>query len=306
MNIFVTDHCPIQSARNLPDKHIVKMPLETCQMLAIIYSDWYYGVGKLYKADGTPYATKRGAFRNHPCTQWAAANQYNLAWLIRHGYGLCDEYNQRYGKVHTCFDVIVQAERIFHRSFSHINTLSRASRQVKDFTRAMPEYIKFDTTIDTITAYKRYLNTKSWLASNYLRIPSRKPSFIKTTMTTSTPNNLPQSNKVNSLPVFDFSNDKPATEQYPEPKIAEKDILKDAIAKAEAAMAAKSAKRPLVKSKLPSTKRGKAGRVVGISADENKFLHELLQKVLYDDNYATMISDSQTAFDKLLARYNNK
>ena len=47
MNIFVTDADPIQSARNLPDKHIVKMPLETCQMLAIIYSDWYYGVGKL-------------------------------------------------------------------------------------------------------------------------------------------------------------------------------------------------------------------------------------------------------------------
>ena len=77
MNIFVTDHCPIQSARNLPDKHIVKMPLETCQMLSIIYSDWYYGVGKLYKSDGTPYRTAHGAFRKHPCTQWAAANQYN-------------------------------------------------------------------------------------------------------------------------------------------------------------------------------------------------------------------------------------
>ena len=113
------------------------------------------------------------------------------------------------------------------------------------------------------------------------------------------------SNDVNNLPVYDFSNDKPATEQYPEPKIAEKDILKDAIAKAEAAMAAKSAKKPLVKAKA-AKKSGKAGRVVGISADENKFLHELLQKVLYDDNYATMISDSQIAFDKLLARYNNK
>ena len=79
MNIFVTDSCPIQSARNLPDKHIVKMPLETCQMLSIIYSDWYYGVGKLYKSDGKPYRTTHGAFRNHPCTQWAAANQYNLA-----------------------------------------------------------------------------------------------------------------------------------------------------------------------------------------------------------------------------------
>ena len=84
MNIFVTDPDPIQSAVNLPDKHICKMPLETCQMLAIIYSDWYYGVGKLHRANGIPYATARGAFRNHPCTQWAAANQYNLAWLIQH------------------------------------------------------------------------------------------------------------------------------------------------------------------------------------------------------------------------------
>ena len=196
MNIFVTDSCPIQSARNLPDKHIVKMPLETCQMLAIIYSDWYYGVGKLYKSDGTPYRTAHGAFRNHPCTQWAAANQYNLAWLIRHGYALCDEYTQRYGKVHTCLDVISQAERIFHRSFSHINSLSQASRKVRNFTRAMPDDLKYNTRINTIEAYKYYLNTKPWLAHNYLRIPSRKPSFIITTMTTS--------NK-SDLPVYDFS-----------------------------------------------------------------------------------------------------
>ena len=162
------------------------MPLETCQMLSIIYSDWYYGVGKLYKSDGTPYRTAHGAFRNHPCTQWAAANQYNLAWLIRHGYALCHEYQARYGKVHTCLDVISQAERIYHKSFDIIS-LSYASRLVTDFTRAMPEYLKYDTTITTIEAYILYLNTKPWLATNYLRIPTRKPSFIKTTMTT-TPN----------------------------------------------------------------------------------------------------------------------
>ena len=46
------------------------------------------------------------------------------------------------------------------------------------FTRAMPDDIKYDTTIDTITAYRKYLNTKPWLSTNYLRIPSRKPSFI--------------------------------------------------------------------------------------------------------------------------------
>ena len=39
MNIFVTDPDPLKSAKVLPDKHIVKMPLETCQMLAIVCSD---------------------------------------------------------------------------------------------------------------------------------------------------------------------------------------------------------------------------------------------------------------------------
>ena len=35
MNIFVTDPDPVVSAEVLPDKHIVKMTLETCQMLAV-------------------------------------------------------------------------------------------------------------------------------------------------------------------------------------------------------------------------------------------------------------------------------
>ena len=63
MNIFATHQDPYLSAKVLPDKHIVKMPLESCQMLAIIYSKWYYDWGTLPKADGTPYATKKGAFR---------------------------------------------------------------------------------------------------------------------------------------------------------------------------------------------------------------------------------------------------
>jgi len=176
MNIFVTDPNPIQSAVNLPDKHVVKMPLETCQMLAIIYSDWYYGVGKLHRANGIPYATARGAFRNHPCTQWAAANQYNLAWLIQHGYALCAEYHSRYDKTHACRSAIVEAADIYDRVFDI--PCSQAYHKVTDFTRAMPEYLKYDKTITTIQAYIKYLNTKSWLSTNYLRIPSRKPSFI--------------------------------------------------------------------------------------------------------------------------------
>ena len=45
MNIFVTNPDPHVSAKVLPDKHVVKMPLETCQMLSIVFSHWYYDWG---------------------------------------------------------------------------------------------------------------------------------------------------------------------------------------------------------------------------------------------------------------------
>ena len=300
MNIFVTDTSPIQSARNLPDKHIVKMPLETCQMLAIIYSDWYYGVGKLYKQDGTPYRTAHGAFRNHPCTQWAAANQYNLAWLIRHGYALCTEYALRYDKDHTCFNVIEQAERIYHKSFD-ISSMSYASSLVTGFTRAMPEYLKYDQTINSIVAYQRYLNTKPWLASNYLRIPSRKPSFITTTMTT-TPNK-------SDLPVYDFSTtpEQRAEEQAKIDAAIQVAQLEASLKKqdAPAVKTAKAKAKGLVPAKKPAAKKsGKAGRVVGISADENMFLKTLLLDIIADHSYDEFIEKNKAAYDKLVSRYN--
>ena len=276
MNIFVTDRCPIQSARNLPDKHIVKMPLETCQMLSIIYSDWYYGVGKLYKSDGTPYRTAHGAFRNHPCTQWAAANQYNLAWLIAHGIALCNEYTARYNKRHTCYDPIIQAVAIYDLCFD--DSVSQSYRKVTHFTRAMPESIKFDTTIDTITAYKQYLNTKPWLASNYLRIPTRKPSFIITPMTTSTPNK-------SDLPVYDFSDDN---------KIAK------ALNDAPAVQAMKTKGLVPAPKKAATKKSGKAGRIVGISKDENEYIQEVLIMIADDPE----LGYGNPNYVKIQARYN--
>ena len=131
MNIFVTNPDPVVSAKALPDKHVVKMPLETCQMLSIVFSHWYYNWGDdlVKKKDGTAYKTSKGAFRNHPCTQWAADSIYNTAWLIQHGCALSDEY-------------------------------------------------KHDTSIDTLTAYKNYIRSKPWAASNYLRDEARKPDWI--------------------------------------------------------------------------------------------------------------------------------
>ena len=277
MNIFVTDPDPIQSALNLPDKHIVKMPLETCQMLAIIYSDWYYGVGQLHKSDGTPYRTAHGAFRNHPCTQWAAANQYNLAWLIQHGYALCAEYHSRYDKVHSCRATICEAADIYDRIFDI--PCSQSYQNVTSFTRAMPDDLKYNTRINTIEAYKYYLNTKPWVATNYLRIPTRKPSFIITPMTTSTPNK-------SDLPVYDFSDDN---------KIAK--ALNDA--PAVKAMKEKQGLVPTPK-KAATKKSGKAGRIVGISKDENEYIQQVLQMIADDSE----LGASNPNFVKIQARYN--
>jgi len=115
MNIFVTSPDPVESAQVLPDKHIVKMPLETCQMLAVVYSKWYFNWGNdlLPKKDGTPYNTEKGAFRGHPCTIWAAESIANTAWLIQHGFGLLEEYTHRYGKVHSCQTTMNAAEKVF-------------------------------------------------------------------------------------------------------------------------------------------------------------------------------------------------
>ena len=166
MNIFVTDPDPVKSAQCLPDKHVVKMPLESCQMLAIVASTkWGHGFGKLPKLDGTPYLTDKGAFRGHPCTIWA---QENYRWLIEHGLALCAEYTHRYGKVHSCQHTLEHAKMIFPPS----------NGEVTPFARAMPDEFKYDTSIDTITAYKRYIASKPWASSNYLRDPSGKPNWL--------------------------------------------------------------------------------------------------------------------------------
>ena len=175
MNVFVTEQCPKNSAMVLPDKHVVKMPLECCQMLSIIFSKWYYDWGTLPKADGTPYSTKKGAFRNHPCTVWAAKSFYNTAWLIQHGCALSSEYHHRYDKIHSCAKTLFEAKKMFHK---HADKPITCHSLADKFARAMPDEFKLDTSIDTFIAYKMYISSKPWVASNYLRDESRKPSWV--------------------------------------------------------------------------------------------------------------------------------
>lgn len=90
MNIFATTDCPLASAQYLDDKRVVKMILESAQLMCTALVS--VGVA-------APY---RPTHVGHPCTVWTAASQGNYRWLYEHFLALCGEYEARYNKLHAC------------------------------------------------------------------------------------------------------------------------------------------------------------------------------------------------------------
>ena len=90
----------------------------------------------------------------------AAENIYNTAWLIAHGFGLANEYTERYGKTHTCEEPLLESEAIFYKNTGQLP--NDCYHRATQFPRAMPEEWKFDDSIDTFVAYKRYIASKPW------------------------------------------------------------------------------------------------------------------------------------------------
>lgn len=91
MNIFVTDACPKLSAQSLDDKRVVKMALESAQMLSTALHE--------HNSPWKPYKVNH---KNHPCTIWARTTRQNYMWLLEHFNALLTEYEIRYGKIHAC------------------------------------------------------------------------------------------------------------------------------------------------------------------------------------------------------------
>ena len=108
MNVFACDESPIIAAGCLADRHVVKMTLETAQILStawrIRYSADYPGV-----ADGL--GLYKSTHQKHPVVLAAVADQDYFDWLVEHGYALADEYQRRFGKVHASLRVIWQFTR---------------------------------------------------------------------------------------------------------------------------------------------------------------------------------------------------
>lgn len=112
MNIFYIHTDPVISARAMSDKHVVKMILESAQLLSTAhrYLDGQQFIqlsksgARLKKwnhpdphMDGTLY---KSTHLNHPSGIWTRQSKQNYMWLFRHFMALSQEYYERYGKRH--------------------------------------------------------------------------------------------------------------------------------------------------------------------------------------------------------------
>jgi len=95
MNIFYLNRDPVKAARLQYNKHVVKMILESAQMLCTAHHHYADKLG--YKVDYIPY---KKAHYNHPSTIWCRQNIKQYYWLYHHMIALGDEYTKRYDKTH--------------------------------------------------------------------------------------------------------------------------------------------------------------------------------------------------------------
>lgn len=178
MNIFVVDIDPRKAAENLCDKHVVKMIVETSQLLSTAHR----------VLDGTPVVERTANNRkitrwvlkddhlnnrfckavmiNHPCAIWARQSAHNYYWLHTHGKALCEEYYMRYGKFHSMYPLY----QLFFPMLP--KKLLDVPGGLTPFAQAMPE--KYKNPDNAIQAYRNYyIQEKSRFAKwGYSPIPT--------------------------------------------------------------------------------------------------------------------------------------
>lgn len=142
MNIFVLSNEPDVCAQMHCDKHVVKMVLETAQLLSTahhIHGTW---TPDMYKP----------THMHHPCTKWVCESDANYWWASHLFMELCNEYTHRYGKV--------------HKSEGLLDALYPKKAVVNDmtpFALAMPDKYKVAC---PVTSYRNYyLGDKAYMAT---------------------------------------------------------------------------------------------------------------------------------------------
>ena len=136
MNIFVLDECYLKCAKYHCDKHVVKMILETGQLLCTAHRtlDGEDAHPDLYKATHV----------NHPCAVWVRKSTGNYRWTYYLFLALLQEYTNRYKK--------------HHKTGRFTDVLCLPPKNIPDapqsqFVQCMPDQYK---RIDPVEAYRAY------------------------------------------------------------------------------------------------------------------------------------------------------
>ena len=174
MNIFYVNSDPEVAARNMVDRHVVKMILETAQLLStahrVIDGEEYVGQSqsgrkaKRWRLSGNVDAIMYAATHiNHPSAVWVRENSANYNWLYDHLLALGSEYTHRYGRTHLTIDKL---KDILKDSPENIPQSSVMTKMPSCMDK---QYI---VSVDPITNYRNYYN---YGKTDLLRWSNRPP-----------------------------------------------------------------------------------------------------------------------------------
>lgn len=164
MNIFVLDTNPVKAAQYQCNAHVVKMIVESAQMLSTCHRMLDGKITKVPSKSGKTMvkAWLLGDYRNeklykavhinHPCTVWTRASKENYEWHYAHFVALCDEYTYRYGKVH-------KTDRELRETLRKVpdNIPSKGLTQFALAMKSNPECMFPD---DPVKSYRLFYQTK--------------------------------------------------------------------------------------------------------------------------------------------------
>ena len=157
MNIFHLDKNPIRCALYHCDKHVVKMILETSQMLSTAYQ-------KYAGENDTQY---KSAYPNHPMTLRVGETYKNFGWTLLLGEALGFQYTHRYNKRHKSMRII----DYFFKNLDWKDRLPKGKQTSPPL--CMPDEFKCD---DYVQAYKNYYINKKKSFAKYTKVDT--PDFM--------------------------------------------------------------------------------------------------------------------------------
>lgn len=165
MNIFILDPCPIKSAQLQCDKHVVKMVLESAQMLSTAHRVLDGSLTRIPSKSGKtmvkawtlPDARENMLYKavhvGHPCTVWTMESLANYAWHYEHFSALATEFEYRFEKKHKSW---VDLEDALALPPKNIN----CNRGLTPFRLAMGAAPECINEADPVGSYRSFYQTK--------------------------------------------------------------------------------------------------------------------------------------------------